>query len=271
MTFTVSKLFWDLFAPGNFLLLLAVAGLCLRPLRRRRRVGGLLLSAGLGGLVALAVLPLGQWALEPLEARFPMTPVPARVDGVVVLGGGVDSRTSDAIGRPAMNAAGERMTEMVALARRFPDAKIVFSGGSGLVLRPDLEEARWVETLAGELGVPAGHLLVESDSRNTWENALYTKALVQPRPDETWLLVTSAWHMPRAVGSFRAAGWTVVPWPVDYRSHTDDAQILGIRLRGGLEAFETAAREWLGLTAYHLLGRTDALFPAPRPVAADAR
>jgi uncharacterized SAM-binding protein YcdF (DUF218 family) len=152
---------------------------------------------------------------------------------------------------------------MIALARAHPSARVAFSGGP-MPNRPDgPSEADPVNALALTLGVADGRILYESRSRTTWENALLSRDLLHPMPGETWVLVTSATHMPRAIGAFRAAGWTVVADPVGYKSFAD-AGHRGARGFGErLALIDTATHEWLGLAYYRLRGRSSAWFPAP--------
>lgn len=265
MSFILSKILWGLAAPGNLLVLLLTVGTLLRlPNRPRlRRWGGLLISAAVGVLIALTILPLGRWLLEPLERRFPFVEPPARVDGIIVLGGAILPEISAAWNQPALNDAGERMTAFVALARRYPGARLVFSGGSGWLALQEHKEAPVARTLVDGLGLDPARVTFEGESRNTYENVLLSQAQVAPRPDEVWLLVTSAAHMPRSVGIFRKAGWPVVPYPVDFRTDPLTDRWLRFDLLTGLEQTHGALREWIGLVAYRLMGRTEALFPAP--------
>ncbi len=154
------------------------------------------------------------------------------------------------------------MTAGVALARAFPRAKLVFSGGSGSLLPQDETEADAARKFWRELGVPDSQMMFEDKSRNTWENALFTQKLVHPGAGERWLLVTSAWHMPRAMGIFRALGMNPVAFPVDFRTFGTDEDLKppgdgAMAVRNA----ETAIREWIGLIAYWLTGKTDALLP----------
>ncbi len=271
MSFAASKLLWLVVNPGNVLLILLCAGaLLLRT--RRERLGRRLV--GLAALAALLVtlLPLGRWLQAPLENRFPPPArLPERVDGIVALGGAMDQFLTVARGQPALRDDAERLTAFVALARRYPQARLVFSGGSGRLRGQEVKEAVAARLLFEELGLDPERVLFEDRSRNTFENALYSYRLAAPRPEETWLLVTSAYHMPRAVGCFRRAGWRVVPYPVDFR--TGGGQGRG---RGRGRVFSTSidfgdslvdlgegAHEWVGLAAYRLMGRTDRLFPGP--------
>lgn len=260
ITFLLSKLLWWPLRPGTAAILLAALGLAL--LWRGRRWGRWPALLGIGFLAAIALLPLEQPVLRPLEERFPRPAVePAHIDGIVVLGGAVEQRLTETHGLPALNGAAERMTEAVALTLRHPEARLVFTGGSAAIIPGALQEADVARQLWRELGVPEARMTFEAASRNTHENAVNTLALVQPKPGETWLLITSASHMPRSMGVFRKAGWTVTAWPVNYRTGATGWGEGSFPVR--LQEFEWGTREWVGLFAYWLMGRTDALFPAP--------
>jgi len=263
VTFIISKLLWFIAAPGNFLLLVLVAGVLLALWSGRRRGFALIAAATLGFLV-IATLPIGPWLAAPLENRFPTSAPPPRIDGIVVLGGSVDPAVSRARGQVALLSAAGRITETVALARRFPAARVLISGGDGRINPGAISEAGATRDLLIQLGVAAERIELESVARNTYENATLSYAAARPKPGETWLLVTSAMHMPRAVGCFRRAGWTIVPYPVDYRSSTTIGTLPGLLFADDLMLVNLAAKEWLGLIAYYWLGRTDALLPAPR-------
>ncbi len=267
MTFVASKLLWIVVAPGNLLLIVLVAGVIVAAWSRRRRGFGLI-AAATAGLLVIAALPIGPWLTAPLEDRFPPIAAPARVDGIVVLGGSVDPGLSWSRGQITLVAAAGRVTETVVLARRFPEARVVISGGDGSLFPGGLSEATATRDLLVDLGVAAAErIVVEGNSRNTYENAVMSHAAVQPKTGETWLLVTSALHMPRAVGCFRRVGWTIVPYPVDYRTTlkltTSPGLQPGLLLADDLMLVTLAVKEWLGLAAYYALGRTDALLPAP--------
>jgi uncharacterized SAM-binding protein YcdF (DUF218 family) len=263
MIFVLSKIVGALTSVGTVLLLFCVLGLVLTH-NRRSRVGRTLLMIGVGGFVAVLLLPLDQWALLPLEDRFPqVTLPPAHVDGIVVLGGATNPDMTAERGIPTLNDSAERMTEAVALARRYPTARLVFTGGQGALVPGETSEADVARALFLALGVPPDQLTLEGASRTTWENAVMTKALVQPQPGQTWILLTSAEHMPRSVGIFRAVGWRMLPWPVGYKSGHSLRLWLPSTLGGRLTNLDIAEHEWIGLVAYRLLGRTDALFPGP--------
>lgn len=262
MLFVASKVFWAVAQPAALLLAGLLAGTALL-FTRWRAAGRIVVSVTAAAALALTVTPLGPWLLRPLEDRFPGPErLPAHVDGIIVLGGAADAWVSHARGQPNVRASADRLIAGAMLARRYPEAKVLFTGGSARIGGgPD--EATPSRQILEALGVPGERLLVEDRSRNTWENARFSLPLAGPTAGETWLLVTSASHMPRAVGIFRRVGWRVIPYPVDYETTGDPSPPPPYSLRGGLELASLAMQEWCGLVAYRLLGRTDRLFPGP--------
>ncbi len=263
MFFTASKVIFFLITPSNLGILAGLAGLALLATRRRLAAG--LLGFGILGLLVGGLSPLPTLTILPLEDRFPaprtVEPAPA---GIIVLGGGVETALSEARGQFVGNNADERQIAMADLARRFPQARLVFSGGNGGLTGGGVSEAEVVGRYADELGLPRSRLILENRSRNTHENARFTAELVQPKPGERWLLVTSAFHMPRAVGCFRAAGFTVEAYPVDYRTGGWKRALARSSLASeGLLTLDLAVKEWIGLLAYRLSGYTSAWFPGP--------
>lgn len=262
MFYFVSKIAWLLLAPSNVACLLLAIGVILTFTPFFAWGRGLAALATVL-LLVMGLSPLGQILILPLEERFPPyaegEPAP---DGIVVLGGSFETSTTRAREQIAMNEAGERLTAFAGLAAEFPDARLVFSGGSAEMLIAHANEAETARLLLESLGVEKGRLALEDRSRNTWQNAAFTRELVEPMPGERWLLVTSAWHMPRAVGAFRAAGFDVVPFPVDYRTRGwSDAGRPFETISDGLRRVDLATREWIGLLAYRLTGRINSLFP----------
>jgi uncharacterized SAM-binding protein YcdF (DUF218 family) len=263
MLFLLAKVFQGFAAPSQALLLFCVAGTLLCTLRRRRW-GMRALYLSVGGFVLIAVLPIDRWLIEPLEDRFPQVIAPpAHVDGILVLGGAVDTDRTEDRGIPALNWAAERMTAFVGLARRYPEAKLVFTGGSGLLMPGSLSEADVARALFTELGVDQKRMIYEDASRTTFENAELSRRLVHPKPDEVWILVTSANHMPRSVGVFRRLGWKMLPWPVAFKAPAGRDVAVLHPFVSHLAIVDLAVHEWVGLLVYYLTGRTDALFPGP--------
>jgi uncharacterized SAM-binding protein YcdF (DUF218 family) len=240
---------------------------------RFARAGRVLAFASLIVLAILGLSPAGNALIIPLEERFPRWDATRGApDGIIVLGGAISPDVSTARGEVALNEAAERLTVAAELARRYPDARIVFSGGSGALIYDEGAEAPLALRLLESLGIPRARITLEDRSRNTVENAVLSKAIVQPKPGERWLLVTSAHHLPRAVGVFRKAGFPVEAYPVDWRTRgADDALRPFASVGDGLRRSDTAVREWVGLAVYWLTGRSSELFPGPRTTVIETR
>jgi uncharacterized SAM-binding protein YcdF (DUF218 family) len=263
MFFLPAKIFWFLLQPSSILMLaIAVALVAMA----YSRMGLARRSAVIALAIALiAMSPLPQIVRLPLEDRFQRADLSGRpITGFVVLGGSEESLIATGRGLHAINEAGERVTEAAALARRLPAARIVVSGGSGELVPGRRSEAEVTRDLLVSIGVDADRIEIETTSRDTYENAVKTVALVRPSSGQRWLLVTSASHMPRAVGCFRVAGFPVEAWPVDYRTRgPGDTLSVPPAMSKGLSALDQIVREYIGLVTYRLVGRTDALLPAP--------
>jgi uncharacterized SAM-binding protein YcdF (DUF218 family) len=244
-------------SPSNLMLLLGFLGAVLLA-TRFARAGLQCLLASILLLAIFGFSPLPNVLILPLEQRFPpWESARGAPDGIIVLGGAFDLRVASGRGEVSLNESAERMTTAVELARKYPNARIVFSGGAG-----QIREAELAKRLFKNLGVPVGRLITEDSSRNTDENAKFTKAIADPKPGERWLLVTSANHMPRAVGAFRRAGFPVEAYPVDWRTRGLEDLARPFRTaREGLMLTDTAAHEWVGLFIYWLTGRSSELFP----------
>lgn len=255
--FIASKLIGALLRPDTWIII-ALAIVVLALVTQRRRLAIWVGSLTLVALVTLAILPLGNLLLQPIERSYPANPPLSQVDGIIVLGGGEDARASAYWGQMQFNEGGDRFAAGVALARQFPDARLLFTGGSGAlrdIAGPTVSEASIAEQFFLDQGIDPDRLLLEGRSRNTAENASLSLALANPGADETWVLVTSAFHMPRAMRSFEAAGWTgLVAWPVDYRT-SRFADDIGWDLTGNLQVLNTAIREQVGQLAYRLMGQ----------------
>ncbi len=203
--------------------------------------------------------------LRPLENRFPAPDlVGLQPSGIIVLGGAIDQVIGASRGQVTIVEAATRLTEGAVLARRFPKSRLIYTGGSSALSSQIGGEAEDAERLWVDLGIDADRITLEDRSRNTDENARYSRDLLRPQPGERWLLVTSADHMPRSVGLFRAAGFSVIPYPVDYRTTGTWRDLQPNRdLSAGLASFDFASREWIGLVAYRLSGRISTFFPGP--------
>lgn len=262
MFFIVSKLFWFVAAPTNFLLICSGIGvLCL--FFGWLRSGRVLVTAGVIGLVLLAATPLPRILARPLEDRFAQVRDDSSpVHGIIVLGGAI----GNVRGTVELNKAAERMTESARLAMLYPGAKLVFSGGSlNLISQVSWTEASEAGRFYRSFGIDPARLILEDLSRNTFENAVLTSKLIAPKSGERWILITSAYHMPRSIGLFRKAGLKLEAYPVDYSTNGTTSDFLRPHslFSRNLVIADDIVKEYIGLLAYRLSGYTDELFPGP--------
>jgi len=267
MFFWLSKIGWMLISPITvILILLSLGGFF--ALVRWRRTGFVFIATGFLIFAVSGLTPIGHIAVTHLENRFPQPRVlPDQVAGIVVLGGLIDPRVSAARRSVSVNGAIERLIAAGELAEAFPGVPIIYTGGSGALLATEDREADHVIGLAGRLGISESRLILERNSRNTFENAVFSKAIINPGAEKSsnakpWVLVTSAAHMSRAVGVFRKQGWTVLAYPVDYATEGDRRGAFS----PGMEAVGWMTRglyEGVGLIAYYFTGKTDTIYPGP--------
>ena len=265
MLFAISKTLGVMALPTNFMIGLGVIGLILLA-TRFWRFGRALMVTSVVLLAICAWSPLGKLLLYPLETRFPAWDASKGApDGIIVLGGPVDGDLSMVHGRPVISASGDRIAAGATLAHRYPNVRLVYTGGSPNLISNDAKEADYAGELFEGLGIARSRMLIERNSRNTLENAEFSKAMVNPKPGERWVMVTSAYHMPRAVGLFRKAGFEVEAYPVDWRIGKGSDIFTFSNIAGdGLSRVDPAVREWMGLIAYWLTGKTDAFLPGPK-------
>ncbi len=252
MFFPLSKIFWMVFQPLTLVLLLVTSGLLLL----RFRVGRFLLWTGCGLFILFGFFPVGHNALCYLENSYPANPqLPAHVDGIIVLGGSVDTALTFAHGQPQINDNGERITEMVRLARFYPKAKLVFSGGDGTLGGHSGKESTVVNSLLKSIGFNTKRITFEDNSRNTYENYIYSVRLAKPREGENWILVTSAFHMPRSAAIFISNGWRVIPFPAGFITDGKYRVMPNLDVLGNYYKLQVAAKEIVGIIAYTLTER----------------
>jgi uncharacterized SAM-binding protein YcdF (DUF218 family) len=264
MFFILSKVLGFFALPSNLLISIGLVGLVLL-LTRLRRLASWLVVTSLVLLALFGLSPLGNALMLPLEERFPPWDASrGPPDGVIVLGGVIAEDVSAARGAVALNESAERVTVAAELARRYPNLRIIFSGGTNALMFDKDAEAGFAVRQLEDLGVARERITAEEQSRNTVENAVFSRLIANPQPGERWLLLTSAFHMPRAVAVFRAVGFPVEPYPVDWRT-TGPLDLLRPypSVSEGLRRTDVAVREWIGLLLYRLTGKTAELFPGP--------
>jgi uncharacterized SAM-binding protein YcdF (DUF218 family) len=264
MFFILSKVLGFFALPSNLLITIGLVGIVLL-LTRSRRLASWLVVTSLVLLALFGLSPLGNALMLPLEERFPPWDAShGAPDGVIVLGGVIAEDVSAARGAVALNESAERVTVAAELARRYPKLRIIFSGGTNALLFDKGAEAGFAVRQLEDLGVARERIVAEEQSRNTVENAVFSRLIANPQPGQRWLLLTSAFHMPRAIAVFRAAGFPVEAYPVDWRT-TGPMDLVRPypSVSEGLRRTDVAVREWIGLLLYRLTGKTAELFPGP--------
>lgn len=244
MSYVLSKALWLLVAPANALILITAISTFWALIRASKRAAWLALFSACG-LAVGAFTPVGLWAIAPLESRFPEwhQSSESAPNGVILLGG--DS--------------GQGIMVLAELSQQFPQARLVFSGPGKVTSRVN-DLLRTFAKFGGDLT----RIKLETRSRDTFENAMYSAKLIEPRPDERWLLITTALHMPRSIGTFRSAGFKVEAFPILFiTKDRANSFFEGGAGSAALRQLDAAAKEWIGLVGYRIMGRTDALFPGP--------
>jgi uncharacterized SAM-binding protein YcdF (DUF218 family) len=269
MFFVASKIGWLIAQPSSLLSLGVLVGIIL--VRTRfAEIGRLVVLVAGTSLGICALTPFSVVLIRPLEDRFPALSLDdiQNPEGIIVLGGALNLGLTRARGPIALGTSPARMTEAVALAYHFPNARLVFSGGSVDLAGTGEPEGNVAKEFLSELGVSADRVIIEGKSRNTSENAQFTRDLIKPRTGDRWVLVTSAFHMPRAVALFHKAGVEVVPYPVDYKTLGDRRDYLNYTFApvAAMALTDTAAKEWIGVAVYWLSGKTAELQPPAQAV-----
>ncbi len=222
---------------------------------RRKVWGKRLIIISCFGFAFFGVVPVGLWTIEHLENHFPkIESIPPDVKGMILLGGSFDKITTLARGETAYNLTAGRFIQFIELAKENPSLQLVFTGTPF-----EVETAR--ERFRA-LGLDPNRIIFEGGSKDTRENAAKTAALLSPIPEEKWILITSAYHMPRSVALFRKAGFKVIPFPLDYHAPGKYEPWFFLGLTLNLEAWQASSREWLGMVINYLMGRSDEILPS---------
>lgn len=253
--FVLAKLLDFVTQPLAWVLLLLLLGLLLQ--KRWQRSGRALLWSALAVLLLQGWEPLPDAVLRSLERQHPAPAQPdlSRYAGVIVLGGATEaSYVWEGHTQPALNHAAERLTAALPLMQQAPQLRLLYTGGVGGLRGEGLTEAERARRFYVGLGLPPERLLLEDAARTTYENAVLSAALPGVDPTRPWLLLTSAWHMPRSMAVFEKAGWNVTPWPADYRAGLATPWN-EYSLAQGAAKWHTALHELLGLWVYRLTGR----------------
>ena len=258
-----SKLLWMFLAPGKVFFILLLLGTILI-WTQWQKAGRWLISIATIIFLIPTLLSLNNFLIWPLEERFSApTELPENIRGIIVLAGAELPVTTSTRGQPSLNGAAERLTTFVALARRYPQAILIYAGGAGSLSRQNYKSNETARKLFIQLGLNTDRILFDSKARNTIENALNSFNLIGQKIEGDWVLITSAYHMPRSVGIFRKIGWDVIPYPVDYHTSGQLRFDWKFAIMYNFIQFSRGLHEWLGLGVYWITGKTSELFPKP--------
>ena len=228
----------------------------------KQKQGKLLLTSVTTFLIIISLFPIGEWLLYPLESRFQANPnLPEKIDGVIVLSGSENAELSHTWKQVELNEAAERNLAFLSLGKKHPTAKLIFTGGTGSLTKQEYKGADVARKLFKQQEFDTHRITFERESRNTYENAIYSKKIIKLNEKENWILITTSWHMPRSIGVFCKASWPVIPYPVDHKTNKDNLLRIDFNLANNLSVLKTGIKEWLGLFAYYLSGKTTSLFP----------
>lgn len=253
--FWISKLAWLFIAPDSLLILLILIGTWLLWKQNQKWAKRIFTTVSIAVLI-IGLFPVGEWLLYPLESKFKVNPDLGKVDGIIVLSGAISPSRSFTWKQIILNNSAERIITSVVLSKKYPNAKLVFTGGSGSMIDKQHKHADAAKLFYQEQGLDISKIIFESESRNTYENIILTKKLVNPKENEHWVVITTAWHMPRSIGIFCKANWKVTPYPVDFRSKPDNLFRIGWGFSGHLSNLTTGVKEWIGFVTYSLTGKS---------------
>ncbi len=259
--FSLSKLIWYAIKPGNLIVIAIIVAFCF--LYKGRVVWAKRLLAAITVLLLLILLlPIGPLLLYSLESRFDANPpLPEHVDGIIVLGGAIDPVGSYQWQQVEIGGSAERLYALSVLAQQYPQAKLVYTSGSGSLMNQRYKDADVAKLFYQTLGLNQANMVFERESRNTYENAVNSKNIIKPTAGEVWILVTSASHMPRSIGIFCHINWPVIPYPVDHRTLPHSLYAISLDFMANLGQIELALREWIGLITYYFTDKSAAIYP----------
>lgn len=254
MFFYLSQLFSFLAMPLTIVLILLISGFLVNStIWKKKLIGSGILLLVIFTNNALSTLMINAW--EPpfkLIASLPVYDIGIVLTGVTNINKTADDRTF-------FDKGADRATHAVQLYKEGKLKRILITGGQGFQSKNDQKEARLLANFMVTAGVPSSDLLIEDESKNTRENALFTKRMLDNRQEahnQTFLLITSAFHMKRAEGCFRKVGLDVDTYPVDYYGNDNPVTIRSIIQPGpnSLLLWHKLTKEWIGLLVYSMAG-----------------
>ena len=260
MSFYLSKILWLILNPFNIFIFVILLSIFLYFVKLRR-LGLIIFLINFVFIVLISFLPIGSYLIYNIEKEYhSYIKPPDQVDGILILGGATNPLLYNEYDQISLNGSSERLVESVFIIKKFDKAKVIFSGGSGILNRPDFDHARVAKSFYNKIGIEIDKIIFEDNSRNTYENIIYSKKIANPKINENWLLITSASHMKRALLIADKNNWKLIPYAVDFKNIKNFKLIPNLKLLKNLNTFQQGSHEWLGLISYYLMGRTHKVF-----------
>ena len=260
MSFYLSKILWLILNPFNIFIFITLLSIFFYSIKLRK-LSLIIFLINFVFIALISFLPIGSYLIYTIEKEYHSNiKPPENVDGILILGGATIPQLYNEYNQISLNGSSERLVESVFIIKKFDKAKVIFSGGSGLVNRPDLDHAKVAKSFYKKIGIETNQIIFEDKSRNTYENIIYSKKIANPKKNENWLLITSASHMKRALLIADKNNWKLIPYAVDFKNIKNFKLIPNLELLKNLNSFQQASHEWLGLISYYLMGRTAKVF-----------
>ena len=260
MNFYLSKILWLLINPFNILIFLFLIIILFFYLKKNK-FAYFLFIIFLAYLISFGILPTGKLLLHSLEKNYHTNFLfPEKVDGILILSGSTNPFLTNQFNQISLNGSAERLTESIKLIKKYSNAKIIFSGGSGSIKYPELKHAKVANDFFIQMGLSTNNIIFEDRSRNTHENIIFSRKIVNPKINEKWIIVTSAFHMNRSIFIGEKNNWKFIPYAVDFKTMKKFRFVPNLYLLSNINSFQQGSHEWLGLISYYLMNRTDKIF-----------
>ena len=256
MVFYLSKIIWIVLNPFNLIIFLFLFA-TIANFFKYKKIFKYIFYPTLIFFLTISFFPIGKYLIYIIEKEYHNPPdIPPDVDGILILGGATNPLLSEQFNKTNFNDSADRLIHSIPLIKKNKKAKIIFSGGSGFINRPELDHAKHVKKFFISMNLNTDEIFFENKSKNTYENILFSKKIVAPKKNEKWIVVTSAFHMNRAIFIAEKYNWELTPYAVDFTQSKKLFLRPNLNLLGNINTLQHGSHEWIGLIAYYLMGRT---------------
>ncbi len=260
MSFYLSKILWTILNPFNLFIFLYLFSFILY-FFTLKKLSTVFFLLNFLFLFSISLFPIGNFLIHIIEKEFHTDiDIPDKLDGILIIGGASNALMFKEYNQINLNDSAERLVESVNIINKFNTSKVIFSGGSGIINRPDLDHSQVAKSFYKKMGVDTNRIIFENNSRNTYENIVFSKKIADPKKNEKWLVITSASHMKRTLLIAEKNNWNMIPYAVDFKNVKNFKLLPNLKLLSNLNSFQYGVHEWIGLISYYLMGRTTKIF-----------